>query len=121
MVIDCNIPVIDFRDFPAQSAKLLRAGEEWGCFRLVNHHDVLPVSLMSDMKTVARSLQDLPPEIKWQNTDINPGSGYIRPSQANPLYEAFGLYMSCSEDVEVFCSQIKASPSQRYHFKVVSS
>lgn len=119
MVIKCNIPVIDLEDFPAQSSKLVQAGEEWGCFRLVNHHNILSVTLMSEMKSVAQSLQDFPPEIKLQNTGIIPGSGYITPSQANPLYEAFGLYMSCPEDVNVFCSQLNASPSQRYHFKCV--
>ncbi|KAL8125332.1 2-oxoglutarate-dependent dioxygenase DAO-like isoform X1 [Apium graveolens] len=113
MAIKCSIPVIDLEDFPAQSSKLVQAGEEWGCFRLVNHHNILSVTLMSDMKSVVQSLQDFPPEIKCRNTGIIHGSWYITPSLANPLYEAFGLYMSCPEDVNFFCSQLNVSPSQR--------
>ncbi|XP_074378893.1 2-oxoglutarate-dependent dioxygenase DAO-like isoform X2 [Apium graveolens] len=74
MAIKCSIPVIDLEDFPAQSSKLVQAGEEWGCFRLVNHHNILSVTLMSDMKSVVQSLQDFPPEIKCRNTGIIHGS-----------------------------------------------
>ncbi|KAK9071493.1 hypothetical protein SSX86_010062 [Deinandra increscens subsp. villosa] len=114
MAAKCKIPVIDLLDFPNQSSKLLAASEEWGCFRLVNYHDVLPANLMSDMKAVVRSLFDLPPEIKRRNVDVIAGSGYVTPSEKNPLYEALGLYdMASSGDVDNFCTQLDASPHQR--------
>ncbi|XP_070050398.1 uncharacterized protein [Nicotiana tomentosiformis] len=62
-----GLPVIDFEDFPKQSSKLINACEEWGCFRLYNHHRILPASLMADMKGVVRSLLDIPTEIKKRN------------------------------------------------------
>ncbi|CAI9272164.1 unnamed protein product [Lactuca saligna] len=116
MATKCSIPVIDLQDFdsPNQLSKLISACEEWGCFRLLNHHEVLPSTLMSEMKTVVRSLFDLPVEIKRQNTDVITGSGYMAPSAKNPLYEALGLYdMSSPQDVDSFCSQLDASPHQR--------
>lgn len=114
MVVTCAIPVIDLQDFPAQSLKLVKACEEWGCFRIVNHHETLPESLMSEMKSVVRSLLDLPQEIKRRNTDVIAGSGYMAPSQINPLYEALGLYdMASPKAVEAFCNQLNASPHQR--------
>ncbi|KAK2967151.1 hypothetical protein RJ640_026542 [Escallonia rubra] len=92
MVAGSGIPVIDLQDFPAQSPELVKACEEWGCFRIVNHGNILPATLMSEMKRVVGSLLDLPPEIKRRNTDVIAGSGYMAPSQINPLYEALGLY-----------------------------
>lgn len=109
----CTIPVIDLQDFPAQSSKLVQVCQEWGCFRLVNHQNILSDTLMSEMKSVVKSLFDLPPEIKRRNTDVISGSGYVAPSQINPLYEAFGLYISSQQDVDAFCSQLNASPDQR--------
>ncbi|KAL8240448.1 hypothetical protein R6Q59_013803 [Mikania micrantha] len=114
MAAQRNIPVIDLLDFPNQSSKLVAASEEWGCFRLINYYDVLPATLMADMKTVVRSLLDLPAEIKQRNLDVITGSGYMAPSAKNPLYEALGLYdMASPRDVENFCSQLDASPHQR--------
>ncbi|KAL8211225.1 hypothetical protein R6Q57_005662 [Mikania cordata] len=114
MAAQRNIPVVDLLDFPNQSSKLLAASEQWGCFRLINYHDVLPATLMADMKTVVRSLLDLPAEIKQRNLDVITGSGYMAPSAKNPLYEALGLYdMASPRDVENFCSQLDASPHQR--------
>ncbi|KAD5960738.1 hypothetical protein E3N88_12210 [Mikania micrantha] len=114
MAAQRNIPVIDLLDFPNQSSKLVAASEEWGCFRLINYHDVLPATLMADMKTVVRSLLDLPAEIKQRNLDVITGSGYMAPSAKNPLYEALGLYdMASPRDVDNFCSQLDASPHQR--------
>lgn len=114
MAAKCSIPVIDLHDFPNQSSKLITACEEWGCFRLINHDEVLPLTLMSEMKAVVRSLFDLPVEIKRQNTDVITGSGYVAPTAKNPLYEALGLYdMSSPRDVDTFCSQLDASPHQR--------
>ncbi|KAK1382928.1 Adventitious rooting related oxygenase [Heracleum sosnowskyi] len=109
----CTIPVIDLQDFPAQSSKLVHVCQEWGCFRLVNHQNILSDSLMSEMKSVVKSLFDLPPEIKLRNTDVIAGSGYMAPSQINPLYETFGLYISSQQDVDVLCSRLNSSPYQR--------
>ncbi|XP_065855167.1 2-oxoglutarate-dependent dioxygenase DAO-like [Euphorbia lathyris] len=106
------VPTIDLHDFPAQYQQLRTASEDWGCFRLVNHK--IPNSLMSEMKIVVRSLLDLPIEIKRRNSDVIAGSGYMAPSQVNPLYEALGLYdMGSSEAIDNFCSQLNASPHQR--------
>ncbi|KAF5798482.1 putative gibberellin 3-beta-dioxygenase [Helianthus annuus] len=114
MAAECSIPVIDYLKFPNQSSKLLVASEEWGCFRLVNYHDVLPRTLMSDMKTVVRSLFDLPVEIKRRNVDGIAFKGYIALTAKNPLYEALGLYdMASRSDVDNFCSQLDVSPQQR--------
>ncbi|KAG5223127.1 adventitious rooting related oxygenase family protein [Salix suchowensis] len=107
---ESGVPTIDLQEFPGQ--KLRRACEEWGCFRLVNHNICL--TLMADMKRVVRSLLDLPFDVKKRNLDVIAGSGYMAPSQANPLYEALGLYdMGSSQAVETFCSQLDASPYQR--------
>ncbi|KAI3704463.1 hypothetical protein L1987_74683 [Smallanthus sonchifolius] len=114
MAAQCSIPVIDLLDFPNQSSKLIAASEDWGCFRLINYHDVLPATLMSDMKAVVRSLFDLPVEIKRRNLDVITGSGYMAPTAKNPLYEALGLYdMASRVDVDKFCSQLDVSPHQR--------
>ncbi|XP_050366217.1 2-oxoglutarate-dependent dioxygenase DAO-like [Argentina anserina] len=108
------VPVIDLNQFPnsEEYKKLREASEEWGCFRLVNHK--IPLTLMAEMKKVVRSLLDLPTEIKKRNTDIIAGSGYMAPSEINPLYEALGLYdLGSSEAVRTFCSQLEASSYQR--------
>ncbi|KAK4387206.1 2-oxoglutarate-dependent dioxygenase DAO [Sesamum angolense] len=107
-----SIPTIDFQDFPSQSQKLIQASVEWGCFRLINHS--IPAALMAEMKATVRALLDLPMEIKQRNRDVIAGSGYVAPSNANPLYEGLGLYyMGSPEAVHEFCSQLEASPSQR--------
>ncbi|THG17224.1 hypothetical protein TEA_013548 [Camellia sinensis var. sinensis] len=82
-----------------------------GCFRIINHQ--IPTTLMSDMKSVVRSLLDLPPEIKRRNTDVIAGSGYVAPNMVNPLYEGLGLYDIGSTHVVLdFCTQLDASPQQ---------
>ncbi|XP_031093175.1 2-oxoglutarate-dependent dioxygenase DAO-like [Ipomoea triloba] len=112
--METPVPVIDLQDFPAQTRKLIEACEEWGCFRVINHGEILPASLMSEMKKVVKSLFDLPVEIKRRNEHVLPGSGYVSPTPTNPLYEAFGLYdMSSPQDVEAFCTDLDASPHQR--------
>ncbi|KAK9062147.1 hypothetical protein SSX86_019333 [Deinandra increscens subsp. villosa] len=109
-----SIPEIDLHDFPNQSSKLIAACEEWGCFRLLNHHDVLPATLMSEMKAVVTSLFDLPVDIKRRNLHVITGSGYVAPTTANPLHETLGLYdMASRSDVDDFCSQLGASLHQR--------
>lgn len=108
-----RIPTIDLGEFPKQLKKLREASEEWGCFRVVNHK--VSSTLMAEMKQVVRELLDLPLEIKRRNTDVIAGSGYMAPTQKNPLYEALGLYdMASSQAVADFCSHLDASPHQRY-------
>lgn len=115
---DLCIPAIDMQKLEddgeqqEQHKKLREASEEWGCFRIVNHK--IPLSLMSEMKKVVRELLDLPMEIKMRNTDVIAGSGYMAPSQVNPLYEALGLYdLGNPHSVRTFCSQLDVSPHQR--------
>ncbi|XP_015889491.1 2-oxoglutarate-dependent dioxygenase DAO-like [Ziziphus jujuba] len=111
--IRTNIPVIDMQKFPdsGEYEKLKEACEEWGCFRIVNHK--IPLTLMSEMKTVVRSLLDLPMEIKNRNTDVIAGSGYMAPTAVNPLYEGLGLYdLGSPLAVRNFCAQLDASPHQ---------
>ncbi|KAF7135781.1 hypothetical protein RHSIM_Rhsim08G0024600 [Rhododendron simsii] len=114
---DYAVPIIDLESFPEQSKKLIQACEEWGCFRITNHHRILPAPLAAEMKAVTRSLLDLPAEIKRRNTDVIAGSGYMAPSKINPFYEGLGLYdISSSDAVEAFCTQLDASHDQRFFF-----
>ncbi|KAL0430376.1 UNVERIFIED_CONTAM: 2-oxoglutarate-dependent dioxygenase DAO [Sesamum radiatum] len=69
------IPVIDMQGFPGESARLIKACEEWGCFRIVNFQGVLAESLMLEMKEMLGSLLELPTEIKMRNRDVIAGSG----------------------------------------------
>ncbi|XP_076954142.1 2-oxoglutarate-dependent dioxygenase DAO-like [Bidens hawaiensis] len=111
-----NIPVIDLHDFPYQTSKLIiaTACEEWGCFRLLNHHEILPVALMSEMKAVVRSLFELPMEMKRRNVHAIQGIGYAAPRITNPVHESFGFYdMDTRLAVDDFCSQLDATPHQR--------
>lgn len=111
-MVEGGVPTIDIQDFPGQYQKLREACEVWGCFRIANHE--IPLELMSEMKAVVRSLLDLPSEIKKRNSDVIAGSGYMAPSEKNPLYEALGLYdMGSPQPVQAFCSQLDASPHQR--------
>ncbi|XP_076890137.1 2-oxoglutarate-dependent dioxygenase DAO-like [Bidens hawaiensis] len=115
MAAECTtIPVIDYLNFPNESSKLIAASEDWGCFRLLNFHNILPATLMSDMRAVVRSLFDLPEEIKLRNLHVITGTGYVAPTPTSPLFEALRLYdMALPADVERFCSQLDVSPNQR--------
>ncbi|XP_054788770.1 2-oxoglutarate-dependent dioxygenase DAO-like [Prosopis cineraria] len=113
------VPVIDLQESGENLKKKLReACEEWGCFRLTNHR--IDSSLMAEMKKVARSLLDLPVEIKMRNTEqVMKATGYVPPSSENPFYESLGLYdMVSSHAVQDFCSRLDASPHQT---KVIES
>lgn len=116
-----EIPVVDIRHFPGETGKLIEACEEWGCFRIVNFESVLPESLLQEMKVVVKSLLELPAEVKARNRDVIPGSGYMAPSPVNPLYEALGLFDTSSpQAVDNFCSNLDATPHQRYGSHTVS-
>ncbi|EPS67153.1 hypothetical protein M569_07624, partial [Genlisea aurea] len=110
-----SIPIIDIDDFHVESGKLIiGACEEWGCFRIAKFHDFLPESLILEMKQVVKSLFQLPTEIKMRNKAVIAGSGYMAPSEVNPLYEALGLYdVASPEAVDSFCTQLGATPHQR--------
>lgn len=104
--------MVDLKEYERDPQKLREASEKWGCFRLVNHG--VPTKLMAEMKELTRDLLDLPLEIKQRNKDVIPGSGYMAPSEKNPLYEALGLFdAGSSSSVSSFCSQLEASPQQR--------
>ncbi|KAF9608339.1 hypothetical protein IFM89_009274 [Coptis chinensis] len=114
------IPIIDLDDFPNQAEKLVCACKEWGSFRIINHK--VPLTLMSDMKSVVKSLFDVPVEIKKRNTDVIAGSGYVAPNKDNPLYEALGLYdLGSSQAVQEFCNQLEVSTDQRDTIMVYAS
>ncbi|KAL2476538.1 2-oxoglutarate (2OG) and Fe(II)-dependent oxygenase superfamily protein [Abeliophyllum distichum] len=109
MASKSKIPVIDMQDLPE---KIVKACEEWGCFRLVNHG--VPMELMSQMKAVSRSLLDLPMEIKERNSHPEHGKGYIPPNMASSYFDSLSLYdMASPGAVDDFCAQIDASHNQR--------
>ncbi|XP_059623893.1 2-oxoglutarate-dependent dioxygenase DAO-like [Cornus florida] len=70
---------------------------------------------MSEMQSVARSLFDLPVEIKQQHGDaVAGGKGYSPVQEANPLIEGLDVYdMDSPGAVHAFCSHLQASPNQR--------
>lgn len=108
-----SIPIIDLEEFELNSEKLKEVFEKWGCFRVINHG--VSLQLMAEMKSVARELLDLPIEIKRKNVDVLPGSGYMSPSEKNPLYEALGLFdVASPTSVSTFCTQLQASSKQRF-------
>lgn len=108
-----EIPVVDLEQIEGKSEKLREICEKLGCLRVINHG--VPLKLMAEMKSVSRQLLDLPDEIKRRNVDVIPGSGYMAPSDKNPLYEALGLFdVASSVSVSTFCSRLQASPYQRY-------
>lgn len=107
------VPVIDMQDLSGLPERLVKACEEWGCFRIVNHG--VPMELMSEMKCVSRSLLDLPMEIKMRNSHPEHGKGYTPPNMASPYFEGLSLYdMALPGAVDEFCSQVGASSHQRY-------
>ena len=109
-----RVPIIDMQDLTGLAEKLVKASEEWGCYRLVNHG--VPLTLMSEMKTVSRSLLDLPMEVKERNKTSHPqyGKGYTPLNLASPHFESLGIYdVPSSGAIDDFCAQIDASPYQR--------
>ncbi|KAG8071256.1 hypothetical protein GUJ93_ZPchr0006g44383 [Zizania palustris] len=110
-----EIPVIDLRlagAVPEEVARLRDAARRLGCFRVSGHG--VPRALQDGMRAAVRALFDLPDDAKRRNVDVIDGSGYVAPSAANPLYEAFGLYDAASPaDVDAFCSCLDAPPHAR--------
>ncbi|KAM7510571.1 hypothetical protein LguiB_009446 [Lonicera macranthoides] len=107
-----NVPIIDMHESEELPEKIVKAFEEWGCFRILNHG--IPMALMSEMKVVARSLLDLPVEIKLRNANPVHGKGYTPPNLASPFFEGMTVYdMASNGAVDGFCDQLGASPHQR--------
>ncbi|KAM7503855.1 hypothetical protein LguiB_002759 [Lonicera macranthoides] len=108
-----GFPILDMQDCDGQLAdKLVKACEEWGYFRLINHG--VPLKLMAEMKEVTRALMDLPLETKMKTAHPVHGRGYIAPNYASPFFEGMGVYdMTLPGGVDEFCDQLGATPHQR--------
>ncbi|KAI7730419.1 hypothetical protein M8C21_025364 [Ambrosia artemisiifolia] len=104
-----GVPVIDMQKVEGLEEKIVKAFEEWGCFRMVNHG--VPPQLLAEMKVVVASLFDLPEDIESQTTYTKHGMGYIRRGLINSFYESLGIgNISSSED---FCDNLDVSTHQR--------
>ncbi|KAG6423764.1 hypothetical protein SASPL_114167 [Salvia splendens] len=107
-----SAPVIDMKESENLAEKIVKACEEWGCFRMVNHG--VAIELMTQMKAITLSLTDLPMEVKQKNSHPEPGKGYTPPNSASPFFEGLSLYdMASPGAIDLFCSQINVSPHQR--------
>ncbi|KAL0923763.1 hypothetical protein M5K25_007835 [Dendrobium thyrsiflorum] len=109
------VPVIDLANFPAELEKLAAASTEVGCFQVINHG--IPVALLAEMKETARSLFELPEEVKRRNVNPNVIDGRYRPRNFEPngkYHESFSIYdAALPSDVLSFCSALDVSPQQR--------
>ncbi|KAL5553362.1 hypothetical protein UlMin_040763 [Ulmus minor] len=113
-----SIPVFDLKELADSDSsedeykKLREACEEWGCFRIVNHN--IPLDLMREMKSVVKSLFELPTQVKKKNSNVIPYSGYVGPNETNSRFESIGLYqLASSKAIHDFCNDLGASPNQR--------
>ncbi|XP_061359751.1 2-oxoglutarate-dependent dioxygenase DAO-like [Gastrolobium bilobum] len=116
-MMEGSIPVVDFQQLCEEEEcnKLREACEKFGCFRIINHS--IPITLMADMKLVAKYVHDLPMEIKRCYKSTNTDSGYLASSiVTSPLYESFGIYDMCSspQEVQDFFTQLDV-PSHHRH------
>lgn len=106
-----KVPVIDMNESEF-SEKMVKAFQEWGCFRLTNHQ--IPLSLMAQMKNVAKALLELPAEIKQRNSHPFPGRGYTPVYPNFPYYEGFGVYdVASNAALDEFFHQLNPSQEQR--------
>ncbi|XP_061359752.1 2-oxoglutarate-dependent dioxygenase DAO-like [Gastrolobium bilobum] len=119
-MVEESIPMVDFQQLCEEEEcnKLRDACEKWGCFRIVNHS--IPITLMAEMKSVAKYLHDLPMEIKKRNKSVGSEGGYVGSIKISPLYESLGIYDMCSspQAVEDFCSQLNVSTHHRHIIEV---
>ncbi|KAK9713376.1 hypothetical protein RND81_06G023800 [Saponaria officinalis] len=107
-----QIPVINLQNIKEKPQNLKEACKKWGCFRLINHG--VPKKLMGEMKSAIEEMFDRTVEIKQKNKEVIAGSGYIAPSEKNPLYEAFGLFdVASKSSVSSFCDDLQLSPHTR--------
>ncbi|KAJ0801529.1 putative gibberellin 3-beta-dioxygenase [Helianthus annuus] len=104
-----GVPVIDMQKVEGSSGEIVKAFEEWGCFRMVNHG--VPSQLMADMKAVTASLFDLPEKIQDGAANTKHGMGYIKRGVINPFCE--GLSISNILSVDNLCDNLVVSTHQR--------
>ncbi|XP_071707224.1 2-oxoglutarate-dependent dioxygenase DAO-like [Rutidosis leptorrhynchoides] len=105
-----GVPVIDMEKGEGLGEELVKACEEWGCFRVVNHG--VPAELMAEMKLVAASLFDLPRDIKRRTANHHEhGKGYIGCNPVTPFLE--GLSIDEISSPKEFFDLLEVSPHQR--------
>ncbi|KAI3755702.1 hypothetical protein L1987_55508 [Smallanthus sonchifolius] len=104
-----GVPVIDMQNVEGLGEEVVKACEEWGCFRIVNHG--IPLELLAEMKAPAASLFDLPEEIKRRTVDAEPGKGYVGRNLVTPFYE--GLSIDGISSTGEFCDRLDVSSHQR--------
>ncbi|CAI9088939.1 OLC1v1023399C1 [Oldenlandia corymbosa var. corymbosa] len=98
MEVKSIVPVIDMQHPGGLAEKIVKASEEWGCFRITNHG--ISLELLSEMKVVCRSLLDLPLKIKQGN--------------ASPYFQGLNIDdVSFPGVADDFFSQVNASTLQR--------
>ncbi|KAI3708225.1 hypothetical protein L2E82_37390 [Cichorium intybus] len=104
-----RVPLIDMQKVEGLGEELVKACEEWGCFRMVNHG--LPAELMAEMKVVAASLLDLPDDIKRKTLSAENYKGYRERNVITSFFEALSIDDISSPDE--FCDRLDASVHQR--------
>ncbi|KAE9586584.1 hypothetical protein Lal_00014326 [Lupinus albus] len=109
-----RLPMVDLKKLHEieELNKLREACEKYGCFRIMNHN--VPITLMADMKSVAKYLHELPIEIKKRNTSIIPDSGFVK-LPTSPLYEGLGIYDMhiTPQALHDFCSHLELTTHHR--------
>ncbi|CAI9088934.1 OLC1v1023394C1 [Oldenlandia corymbosa var. corymbosa] len=109
-----SVPVIDMKDPRDLPDKIVKACEDWGCFRVSNHG--IPTELLSEMKGLARYFLDLPTKIKKRNASWKPGQRlqYTLPYNVTPYFQSLRIDdMIFPGALDDFCDRINASPHQR--------
>lgn len=104
-----KVRVIDMQKVDGLADKLVKACEEWGCFRIVNHG--VSMDLMAEMKAIGASLFDLPEEVKKRTVSSELGMGYVGRNLAGLYFE--GLSIDDISSLEEFCERLNASAHQR--------
>ncbi|CAI9303860.1 unnamed protein product [Lactuca saligna] len=104
-----EMPVIDMQKGDGLAEEIMKACEEWGCFRMVNHG--VPAELMAEMKAVIASLLSLPDEIKKRTVHSEQGKGYLQRNPGTPFFETLSIDDIFSPDE--FYDLLEASPHQR--------
>lgn len=114
--------VIDLSNLPSDIKKLLTAGEEKGCFRVINHG--IPKQLQMDMKEAVASFFNLPANTQLHNKNQATSRTLSKSNdQANPILQTFAVENTASiHDIEAICSQLQdISPHHRYVIKTYAS
>ncbi|XP_020208841.1 2-oxoglutarate-dependent dioxygenase DAO-like [Cajanus cajan] len=123
--MEAKIPVVDFEKLSSDEdelKKLREACEKCGCFRIMNHP--IPLTLMADMKLVAKHLHDLPMDIKIRNKlAILPDNGYVSLSVTSSIYEGLAIsdMHTSPHAIEDFCSELNVSNHHRFLYFTIFS